>query len=58
MKHENNEKYFQTQSALTDRNEKGETGTGTEKRKGMGMGSLDCLCGSAHLIKRDIQLLV
>lgn len=52
MKHENNEKYFQTQSALTDRNEKGETA------KGMGMGSLDCLCGSAHLIKRDIQLLV
>lgn len=56
MKHENNEKYFQTQSALTDRNEKGETGR--EKGKGMGMGSLDCLCGSAHLIKRDIQLLV
>lgn len=54
MKHENNEKYFQTQSALTDRNEKGET----EEGKGMGMGSLDCLCGSAHLIKRDIQLLV
>lgn len=56
MKHENNEKYFQTQSALTDRNEKGEPRT--EKGKGMGMGSLDCLCGSAHLIKRDIQLLV
>lgn len=28
MKHENNEKYFQTQSALTDRNEQGGTGHG------------------------------